>query len=94
MILSILKRHYKVYNNINFIPISNSLSNNFSLFVGNNGVGKSSILESLNAFFNNGYWNRSKNEKQDDTFICPLFLINKSKFISKMNLKEDDINHY
>lgn len=90
MIIGLIKRHYKIYNNINFIPISSSLDNSLSLFIGNNGVGKSSILESINTFFNNGYWNRSKNEKQDQTFICPVFLIKKSEFISKLNLNNDD----
>lgn len=90
MILSILKRHYKSYNNINYIPISTGPNNNFSLFVGNNGVGKSSILEALNTFFNNGYWNKTKNEKKDDTFVCPIFFINKKKFSEKLKLKDED----
>lgn len=92
MIIGLFLRHYKIYNNINNIPISNNLQNKLSLFIGNNGVGKSSILEALNTFFNNGYWNRTKGEKQDQTFICPIFLINKEKFNNFFNLSNEDIS--
>ncbi len=90
MLIGIILRHYKIYSNVNFIPINLKASNSFTMFIGNNGVGKSSILESLSAFFNNGYWNRSKNEKQDQTFICPVFLIKKEDFYKKLDLSADD----
>lgn len=80
MIIGLFLRHYKIYNNVNFIPVAHSTDSGLSLFVGNNGVGKSSILEALNTFFNNGYWNKSKKEKNDQTFLCPCVLINKDEF--------------
>lgn len=61
------------------------------MFVGINGVGKSSILEALNVFFNSSYWNRTKSSKQDDTFICPLFLINKELISHLDNVSNDDL---
>lgn len=90
MIIGLTLRHYKCYNNLNYIPITNKNSNSLSLFVGNNGVGKSSILEALNTFFNNGYWNRTKGEKQDQTFICPIFSIKKSGYNKFFNCSHED----
>lgn len=50
MIVGLLCRHYKIYQGLNFIPICNDYENPFTLFIGNNAVGKSSVLESLNTF--------------------------------------------
>lgn len=91
MIIGLFLRHYKIYNNVNFIPVANQFESTLSLFVGNNGVGKSSILEALNTFFNNGYWNRTKNEKQDQTFLCPCILIKKDEFNSFSAHDENDL---
>ena len=90
MIIGLFLRHYKIYNNLNFIPITNYKDNKLSLFVGSNGVGKSSILEALNTFFNNGYWNRTKNEKKNQAFICPIFIINKEKINRDISLNDND----
>ncbi|MGC3500723.1 hypothetical protein ACPTIV_29615, partial [Pseudomonas aeruginosa] len=42
-----------------------------------------SVLEALNSFFNNGDWNYihnlSKGFAEREPFICPVFLIEKSK---------------
>ena len=43
--------------NLNFIPLCNSVEEKLSIFIGDNGVGKSSILESLDTFFNGRNWN-------------------------------------
>lgn len=90
MIVGLTVRHYKSYNNVNYIPIVNHRVSKMSVFVGNNGVGKSSILEALDTFFNNGYWNKTKNEKQDQTFICPVFLFKKEAFNKFFNLSPED----
>lgn len=82
MIFSIILRNYKTYQGINYIPLSNSKW--FSAIVGENGAGKSSILEALNSFFNNTEWNvhhsMSKGFQEREPFICPVFLIEKKKF--------------
>ncbi len=46
MITAILLRNIKNYRNINFIPICDSRYM-YSIFVGNNGVGKSAVLEAI-----------------------------------------------
>ena len=53
-----------------FIPICNDYKHKFSMFIGDNGVGKSSVLEALNAFFNGTEWNITKNAKKDQVFIA------------------------
>lgn len=90
MIIGLFLRHYKIYNNLNFVPITNYKDNKLSLFVGSNGVGKSSILEALNTFFNNGYWNKTKNEKKNQAFICPIFAVNKEKINRDIHLNDND----
>ena len=52
MLVGLFLRHYKTYRNINFIPISTGFS--FTAYMGANGVGKSSILDALDKFFNGG----------------------------------------
>ena len=44
MIAAILIRNYKNYANLNFIPVANDIENMFSMFIGNNGVGKSAEI--------------------------------------------------
>lgn len=50
MILSIILRNIKTYRGINYIPLTDA--DNFCGLVGDNGVGKSSVLEALDSFFN------------------------------------------
>lgn len=47
MIAAVMLRHYKNYENVNFLPISDNVDCKYTVYVGNNGVGKSGILESL-----------------------------------------------
>ena len=84
MITGLFLRHYKIYQGLYFIPICNDYENKYAAFIGNNGVGKSSILEALNTFFNNSYWNISKNSKKAQAFIAPVFLINKQNFMDEI----------
>ncbi|MBG0841733.1 AAA family ATPase [Pseudomonas toyotomiensis] len=49
MIVGLLVRNFKTYQAINYIELSNGKL--FSALVGENGAGKSSVLEALNSFF-------------------------------------------
>ena len=51
MILGVILRNFKIYKSITYIPISNL--NHFCGLIGKNGIGKSSILEALDYYFNN-----------------------------------------
>lgn len=76
MLLGIGLKNYKVYKNIQFIPISSGAS--FTAYLGPNGIGKTSIFEALDRFFNGGEWianNESKKGSDDSAFVSPLFLI-------------------
>ena len=73
MITAILLRNIKNYGNINFIPICDN-NYKYSIYVGNNGVGKSAVLEAIDVFFNNKYWNTTSFLKRSESFICPIFL--------------------
>jgi predicted ATP-dependent endonuclease of OLD family len=83
VIIGLEVRHYKAYGGQNFIPIG--AEHNFVAFAGENGVGKSSILEALDTFFNDRNWLLTKQERSDDAYICPLFLIPKSNVTKQKN---------
>lgn len=93
MIFSLFLRNYKTYRGWNFIPVSNGEF--FSAFVGENGVGKSYILEALDIYFNNpnSDWNYNHSVAKSgfsstEPTICPVFIIpkqhiNKAKKVYK-----------
>lgn len=81
MIVGLFIRNFKIYQNINYIPLSKGKL--FSAIVGDNGAGKSSILEALNSYFNNFDWNCNhvvvtSGFDTREPFICPVFLFDKS----------------
>jgi predicted ATP-dependent endonuclease of OLD family len=87
LVAGLFLRHYGVYKNINYIPLSDG--ENFTSLIGENGVGKSSILDALDKFFNHKDskdWVINKQAQleggistSDKTpFFSPLFLISKS----------------
>lgn len=84
MLVGCLVRHFKVYENIVFAPITLGVDGNLSVFTGNNGVGKSSILEAINHFFHQSKWIVNNNAKKSEAYIAPLFLINKAEFDSSI----------
>lgn len=76
MLLGIGLKNYKVYKNVQYVPIS--LGASFSAFLGPNGIGKTSIFEALDRFFNGGDWiinNEAKKTSDDSAYVSPLFLI-------------------
>ncbi len=85
LITGLLLRHYKTYQGLYFIPICNDLVNKYSVFIGNNGVGKSSIMEGLDTFFNSGHWNKNKNGKKNEAFLAPIFLIEKEELNERIS---------
>lgn len=76
MLLGIAIKNYKVYKNLQYVPIS--VGSKFSAFLGPNGIGKTSIFEAIDRFFNGGDWiinNESKRNSEESAHIAPLFLI-------------------
>lgn len=99
MIISLFLRHFKIYKGITYIPISEGCG--FSSLIGENGVGKSSILEALDYSINkknNTDWPVNNEAKSDGglsgtniPFIAPIFLIKKD-FLKKT--KKDDLENF
>ncbi|EMU6154298.1 MULTISPECIES: AAA family ATPase [unclassified Yersinia (in: enterobacteria)] len=85
MIVGLIIRNFKTFKNQHYIPIS--LDGRLSWFIGENGVGKSTILCALDALLNNSDINkldvnnevRSQGYDTREPFIVPIFLIDKEK---------------
>lgn len=95
MITSIFLRHFKIYKGITFIPISEGVG--FSSLIGENGVGKSSVLEAIDCVLNqkNNNWpinNEAKNEGvggDNFPYIAPIFLIKKDQLRNSKILDQE-----
>lgn len=79
MIIGLFTRHYKVYKGTKYISFGLKGLEHFNLFIGQNGAGKSSILEALDTFFNGRNFTVNNGEKRDECFVAPLFLIEKEE---------------
>lgn len=86
MLIGAAIKNYKVYKNLQYVPIS--FGSEFSAFLGPNGIGKTSIFEALDKFFNGGDWSVNSDAKKgsDEAFVAPLFLIPIDKL--SLNKKE------
>lgn len=82
-IAGVLLRNYKVYKNVNFIPFFKQQYENLKIFIGQNGCGKSSILEALDSFFYNTSWTAHLDAIKEDVYVAPLFLISKDELNSR-----------
>lgn len=92
MIIGTVLRNYKCYKGINFIPLSDVSQQRLNVIIGDNGVGKSAILESLNTFFNDRPWIiHSDCAKKEDCSIGAVFLINRGTFNAIADTKEQAI---
>ena len=94
MIAAVMLRHYKNYENVNFLPISDNVDCKYTVYVGNNGVGKSGILESLDVVLNNREWNITSGAKKSEAYICPVFLIKKDSVSNHLDEYAFISNYY
>ncbi|MGG7073600.1 AAA family ATPase [Campylobacter sp. 9BO] len=79
MIVGILLKNYKIYSGVKYIPVTTN--HNFIAYIGDNGVGKSSILEALDTYFNDKEWNLTKGASTTDAnipYITIMHLIDKN----------------
>lgn len=79
MLVGVFLRFFKTYKNARYIPFTIDDLDKFNLFIGQNGAGKSSILESLDYFFNNRDFIYNSNQNKNDAFVAPLFMIKKNE---------------
>jgi ABC-type cobalamin/Fe3+-siderophores transport system ATPase subunit len=82
MIIGLFQRHFKTYKGAKYIPFGTTQKEMFNLFIGQNGAGKSSILEALNCYFNSSEFIYHSNEKKSEAFVAPLFLIEKDELLN------------
>ena len=97
MIVGIFLRNFKTYKSINYIPITDE--DRFCGLIGNNGIGKSSVLEAIDCFFNEKVWNYHKAAKTSTPdslkpHIVPVFLIRKSDIPSKNRASAEILSNY
>lgn len=83
MIIGVFLRNIKTYRKITYIPLSHG--ENFCALLGDNGAGKSSILEALDSFFNGKVINPNLSYKQTPDLgnlpsITPIFLLDRTLF--------------
>ncbi|MCL7798370.1 ATP-binding protein, partial [Pasteurella multocida] len=77
MIIGLFIRSFKTYQGLHFIPLSNE--HNLCGLLGDNGIGKSSVLEAIDCFFNDRAWNLNNITKTKSTpYIVPVFAIDKN----------------
>lgn len=83
MIAGVILRNFKTYRGLNYLPLSNG--SNYCGLIGLNGIGKSSILEALECFFNNiKKWNRNMDaNKAEQSYVMPVFIFKKGFFKGK-----------
>jgi len=79
MIVGIVVQNYKCYKGIQFIPLMKNKPEFLRVIIGNNGVGKSAILEAFDSFFNNAGWTIHSDATKKDASIGVFFLQEKSK---------------
>lgn len=92
MITGVFLRYFKTYSGTNYIPLSSG--SNFCGLVGNNGIGKSSILEAFDTFFNGKNWNTNSALKKASAqtagpHIVPIFMIKKSEISERYHAAAD-----
>ncbi|MFO4215627.1 AAA family ATPase [Klebsiella variicola subsp. variicola] len=92
MIVGVILRNFKNFRNQHYIPLT--VNARSSWLIGENGVGKSSILQALDTILNKNDFNkldinndaRSQGLLTREPFIVPIFLIRKEKIRSNASI--------
>ena len=93
MILAAILRNFKCYKGINVIPFCQENVHDMNIIIGNNGVGKSAILEGLDTFFNDAPWiiNNEIRGKMEDVSVGVVMMVLKEFVSKKLDSKEKQI---
>ncbi|NCF75544.1 MAG: AAA family ATPase, partial [Xanthomonadaceae bacterium] len=84
-------RNYKCYQSTQLIKFFSN-DEKFIGFIGENGVGKSAVLQALNSFFTGQNWIRNKTGKKGKSKcgVAPVVFCD-TKFLQKQNFSETEI---
>lgn len=85
MVAGLFLRNYKTYEKFNFIPFTDGKDEKLNVFIGNNGAGKSSVLEALDTYFNGRTFILTSGARSRDASLTPVFLLNKEKINELIN---------
>jgi hypothetical protein len=93
MIIGILLKNYKIYGGVKYIPVTTN--HNFIAYIGDNGVGKSSILEALDTYFNGREWNITKGASTTDANTPYVVIVQllKKDIVDKIIKENKDIHN-
>lgn len=91
MILGVILRNYKCYRGLHYVPIFKDKPQSLNVIIGNNGVGKSTILEALDSLFNDAEWVINSDSSGKDAFVGISLLIEKELCESVLDDKERSI---
>lgn len=78
MILGIILRNYKCYKGLHYIPLYKNEEQKLNIFIGDNGVGKSTILEGLDSLFNDAGWVINSDSYAKEAYVGIVLLVEKS----------------
>ncbi|NGM86035.1 AAA family ATPase [Parapusillimonas sp. SGNA-6] len=100
MLAGLFLRHYKIYKNINFIPITHGPG--LTAYLGRNGSGKSSVLDALDKYFNGGDWSINAYAKREGglssadklPYIVPVFVIEKGELSQEVQDTAEIVSSY
>lgn len=89
MIIATILKNFKCYKGINVVQFSEGILNYLNIIIGNNGVGKSAVLEGLDTLFNDAHWIINKeNKSQADTQVGAAFLLEKGEVDDLLDARE------
>lgn len=83
-------KNFKCYQGINECPVFRSDCEGLLAYLGDNGTGKSAILEGLDAYFSKRpRWLRNKESKKgaQESFVAPVFLVEASEVKRLLQIK-------
>ena len=81
MLIGTFLKNFKCYQGTQFVPAYADASEKIIGYLGDNGVGKSAVLEGLSVFFSKkGHWIRNKDSKKgaSECFVAPVFLVSRT----------------
>lgn len=88
MIIAAILRNYKCYKGIHCISFVPSVPQKMNVIIGDNGTGKSSILEALDSFFNDAPWIINTSSNKDDVSVGVVFWVKKTRLKRALSSSE------